>query len=331
MNEGTRRRPRVVVMGASAEEPPPGIEAAATMADLSYAASAPALAEAIADADAVLAWRSVRELLPEVWPKAARLRWIQSASDGVDWLLFPELVESDVVVTNARGIFDQAIAEYVVGLMLAFAKGLLGVSEGQRKREWRHRQTELLAGKRLLVAGVGPIGRAIGRSGRDLGMEVRGVGRTARAGDDVFEEIAGTDALADAVGWADFVVDALPATPATRQLFDASVFGSMRRSARFINVGRGATVDEAALIEALRDGAIAGAALDVFEREPLPPDSPFWELPAAIVSPHMSGDFEGWLEAVVRLFVDNLRRFVGQEPLLNVVDKRQGYVVERAP
>jgi phosphoglycerate dehydrogenase-like enzyme len=324
-------RPKVVVMGASAEEPPPGIEAAEEMADLSYAASAPGLAEAIADADAVFAWRSVRELLPEVWPKAARLRWIQSASDGVDWLLFPELVESDVVVTNARGVFDQAIAEYVVGLMLAFAKGLLGVIEGQRNREWRNRETEVLAGKRLLVAGVGPIGRAIGRAGRDLGMEVRGVGRTARAGDDVFGAIAATDALAEAVGWADYVVNALPATPATRHLFDAPVFESMRGSARFINVGRGATVDEAALIEALRGARIAGAALDVFEREPLPPDSPFWELPNTIVSPHMSGDFEGWLEAVVRLFVDNLRRFVAGEPLLNVVDKRQGYVVEPTP
>jgi phosphoglycerate dehydrogenase-like enzyme len=318
-------------MGTTAEEPPPGIEVAGEMADLSYAASASALAESIADADALFAWRSVRELLPEVWPKAARLRWIQSASDGVDWLLFPELVESDVVVTNARGIFDQAIAEYVVGLLLAFAKGLLGVVEGQRQREWRHRPTELMSGKRLLVAGVGPIGRAIGRAGRDLGMEVRGVGRRARSGDDVFQSIAETERLADSCEWADYVVDALPATPATRRLFDASVFGSMRPSARFINVGRGATVDEEALIEALRQGGIGGAALDVFEREPLPPDSPFWELPNTIVSPHMSGDFEGWLEAVVRLFVENVRRFVAGEPLLNVVDKREGYVVEPSP
>jgi phosphoglycerate dehydrogenase-like enzyme len=326
-----RRRPKVVVMGATAEEPPPGIDKAATMADVSFAASASALAEAIADTDAVFAWHSVRELLPEVWPKAGRLRWIQSASDGVDWLLFPELVDSDVVVTNARGIFDRAIAEYVVGLMLAFAKDLLGVVEGHQQREWRHRPTELLAGKRLLVAGVGPIGRAIGRAGRDLGMEVRGVGRRARSGDDVFQSIAGTDGLAAAAGWADYVVDALPATRATRHLFDASVFDSMRRSARFINVGRGTTVVEGALIDAIREERIGGAALDVFEREPLPSDSPFWELPNTIVSPHMSGDFEGWLEAVVRLFVENLRRFVAGRPLLNVVDKREGYVVEPSP
>jgi phosphoglycerate dehydrogenase-like enzyme len=325
------RRPTVLVMGTTAEEPPPGIDEAATMADVSYAASAPALAEAIAETDAVFAWHSVRELLPEVWPKAGRLRWIQSASDGVDWLLFPELVDSDVVVTNARGIFDRAIAEYVVGLMLAFAKGLLGMVEGQRHREWRHRPTELLAGKRLLVAGVGPIGRAIGGAGRDLGMEVRGVGRRARSGDDVFQSIAGTEGLAAAAAWADYVVDALPGTPATRHLFDASVFHSMRRSARFINVGRGTTVVEEALIDAIREERIGGAALDVFEREPLPSDSPFWELPNTIVSPHMSGDFEGWLEAVVRLFVENLRRFVAGRALLNVVNKREGYVVEPSP
>jgi phosphoglycerate dehydrogenase-like enzyme len=215
--------------------------------------------------------------------------------------------------------------------MLAFAKDLLGVVEGHRQREWRHRPTELLTGKRLLVAGVGPIGRAIGRAGRDLGMEVRGVGRRARSGDDVFQSIAGTDGLAAAAGWADYVVDALPATPATRHLFDASVFDSMRRSARFINVGRGTTVVEGALIDAIREERIGGAALDVFEREPLPSDSPFWELPNTIVSPHMSGDFEGWLEAVVRLFVENLRRFVAGRPLLNVVDKREGYVVEPSP
>ncbi len=331
MSEHPRRRPVVVVMGATVDEPPPGIDAAATLADLSFAASAPALAEAIAGADAVFAWHSVPELLPEVWPKAVGLRWIQSASDGVDWILFPDLVDSDVVVTNARGIFDQAIAEYVVGLMLAFAKGLLGVVEGQRHREWRHRPTEMLAGKRLLVAGVGPIGRAIGRAGRDLGMQVRGVGRRARSRDDVFESIAGTEGLAGAAGWADYVVDALPATPATRHVFDASVFGSMRRSARFLNVGRGTTVVEEALVDAIREERIGGAALDVFDREPLPADSPFWELPNTIVSPHMSGDFEGWLAAVVRLFVENLRRFVAGRPLLNVVDKREGYVVEPLP
>ncbi|MGH2577513.1 MAG: NAD(P)-dependent oxidoreductase, partial [Actinomycetota bacterium] len=130
---------------------------------------------------------------------------------------------------------------------------------------------------------------------------------------------------------ADYVVDALPGTPATRHLFDASVFGSMRRNARFINVGRGTTVVEEALIDALREERIGGAALDVFEREPLPSDSPFWELRNTIVSPHMSGDFEGWLEAVVRLFVENLRRFVEGRPLLNVVDKPEGYVVEPLP
>jgi phosphoglycerate dehydrogenase-like enzyme len=162
-------------------------------------------------------------------------------------------------------------------------------------------------------------------------MQVRGVGRRARSGDDVFESIAGTQGLAGAAGWADYVVDALPATAATRHVFDASVFGSMRRSARFINVGRGTTVVEDALTEALREERIGGAALDVFDREPLPPDSPFWELSNTIVSPHMSGDFEGWLAAVVQLFVENLRRFVAGRPLMNVVDKREGYVVEPSP
>ncbi len=319
----------VVVMGASADEPPPGIDRATSIATLAFAPTPELLAEAVEFAEAVFAWRSNGVSLPDAWPKVGDLRWVQAASAGVDWILFPELVESDVILTNARGIFDRAIAEFVIGLMLAFAKGLVGTVERQRRKEWAHQETEMLGGRRLLVAGAGPIGREIGRSARALGMRVRAVARTARDGDDVFEAIAETGRLTDAVAWADYVVNALPATPATRRVFAEDAFAAMCTEARFINIGRGATVDERALAEALRDGRIAGAALDVFEEEPLPENSPLWDAPNTIVSPHMSGDFEGWREAVVDLFVDNLERFATGRPLRNVVDKRLGYVAER--
>jgi phosphoglycerate dehydrogenase-like enzyme len=317
---------RVVVMGADAADPPPGIGTLEGAVDLRFAATREALGSAIADAEVLFAWHANRELLPYVWDEARRLRWIHSASAGVDALLFTELVDSDVVLTNARGVFDEAMAEYVIGLLLMFAKGLVGVVDRQRRREWLHRETERLAGRRLLVVGVGSIGRAIGRAGLAMGMQVRGVGRTSRPGDDVFGVVLGAEELLEALGWADAVVDVLPGSAGTRHIFAAEAFAAMQPSARFVNVGRGSTVDESALVDALRSGGIAGAALDVFEEEPLPPESPLWDLPGVIVSPHMSGDVAGWKEAGVELFIENLDRFLAGRTLRNVVDKHLGFV-----
>lgn len=319
-------RTRVVVMGAEESDPPPGIRMIEEAVDLAFATTVEDLARKLESAEVLFAWRPDREVLQAAWPRAARLCWIQAAWAGVDELLFPELVESNVVLTNARGVFDEAMAEYAAGLMLLFAKGLIGVVDRQRLREWRRRDTELLAGKHLLIVGVGGIGRAIGRLAAELGMRVRGVGRTTRPDDGVFDVVLGADELLGALPWADYVVDALPATDATRHLFGANAFEAMEAWARFINVGRGSTVDEAALVAALRAGEIGAAALDVFEEEPLPEDSPLWDMSNVIVSPHVSGDFGGWREAVVELFVENLERFLTGAPLRNVVDKRLGYV-----
>jgi phosphoglycerate dehydrogenase-like enzyme len=315
----------VLVVGATADDPPPGIAAAADVVRLAYADTPDVVAELIVDADAVFAWHAQRALLEPGLPRAGRLRWIQTASAGVDAVLFPGLVESDVVVTNARGIFDAAIAEWVTGMFVLFAKHVPGVLERQRRHEWRHELTEPLTGKRVVVVGVGPIGRAIGRNAIALGMDVRGVGRTARRGDELFGEVLGSDRLREALGWADYVVDVLPGTEATHHTFDDEAFAAMRPGARFLNVGRGSTVDEAALVRALGEGRLSGAALDVFEEEPLPTDSPLWDLPGVVVSPHISGDFAGWRDSVVELFLENLLRFVRGEALRNVVDKRLGY------
>lgn len=320
-----RERGRVVVMGATEDRPPPGLPVVAEAVELRYADTAEALAAALEGADVLLAWSGGRDLLRPAWGSARSLRWIQAASAGVDGLLFPELVDSEVVVTNAHGVFDRPIAEHVTAMLLLFAKDLRGVLERQRRREWRPRDTETLEGKRLLVVGVGSIGRAIARTAKAFGMMVRGVGRTTRP-DALFGTVMGVDELHDALRWADVVVDALPATPATHHLFDAEAFAAMNPWVRFVNVGRGSTVDEAALIEALRAGRIAAAALDVFETEPLPPDSPLWELPNVVITPHVAGDVAGWREAVVELFVENLERYLTGEPLKGVVDKRLGFV-----
>jgi phosphoglycerate dehydrogenase-like enzyme len=210
--------------------------------------------------------------------------------------------------------------------MLGLAKGFTAVFERQQRREWQHRETERLERKRVLVAGVGPIGRAIARNCAALRMSVRGVARTTRPGDDVLAEIAAVEGLTDAVSSADYVVNTLPSTDETHHVFDHAVFEAMNPWTRFVNVGRGSTVDERALIRAIETGQIAGAALDVFEQEPLPHDSPLWTMPNVIVSPHMAGDAAGWREGVVELFVRNLERYLTGRPLLNVVDKTRGYV-----
>jgi phosphoglycerate dehydrogenase-like enzyme len=327
-------RPIVLVLGADEHQLPPGIDAAAAAVELRYAPHPDDLADALTEADALFAWRADPTSLAAAWHTAERVRWIQTASAGVDTLLFPALIDSDVVVTNVRGVFEEPIAEWVIGAMLAFITGLHGSIVDQRDRRWDgNRHSERLAGSRLVVVGPGPIGQATATRAIGLGMSVALVGRQPRR-HETFGDVLGVDQLHQALAGADHVLDALPLTDATRGLFDAQAFDAMPSTARFYNVGRGATVDEAALVDALRHGAIAGAALDVFETEPLPDDSPLWTMPNVIVSPHISGDVRGWEAQVAEIFVENARRFAAEEALLNLVDKGAGFGVgdaARAP
>lgn len=315
----------VVVLGATAADAPPGVELAAPFVDLRFAPDAAAAAEAIPDAEVAFAWDEA--LLEPVWSSARALRWVQSARTGVEGILFPAFAGSDVTLTNVRGVYDAATAEWAVGAILAMAKDFAGLERDRLARRSLPREVELVAGRRLLVVGIGPIGRAVARAARALGMEVRGVGRRGRPGDPVFGYVLGIDALLEGLAWADVVVDALPATRATARVFDAASFAAMRDGARFVNVGRGSTVDEAALADALVSGHLAGAALDVYEREPLPQGSPLWALEQVILSPHAGAMVGGWREAVVEVFLENLDRFLRGAPLRNVVDKAAGFVV----
>jgi len=319
-------KPVVVVMGATAEEPPPGIHAIAGEVDLRYAPDRASLEREIADAEIVYTWWGERDDLEAAWPRAGNLKWLAASNVGINGLLFPALVESDVTLTNARGAADVPIAETVVGFVVAMAKGFRPMFDRQREHVWDLHVMERLAGRRVLVVGPGPIGRAIARALRDgLGMRAAAVGRTARPGDDVFETIVGADDLHAALADADYVIDSMPLTPQTRGMFDEAAFAAMKRTARFVNVGRGATVMEAALIDALASGGIAGAALDVYEEEPLPAGSPLWDMENVIVCPHMSGDVDGFEADFAAVFYDNLRRYLRGEPLRNVVDKRLGF------
>jgi phosphoglycerate dehydrogenase-like enzyme len=251
---------------------------------------------------------------------------VHTASAGVDNVLTPEVKESGVIVTNARGVFETPIAEYVTGLVLMTAKDMIGTWQRQQRGEWQHRETHSVQRRVAVVVGVGPIGRAVGRMLAAVGLRVRGVGRTRRASDPDFGEVAPAEDLRAQVADADYVVLAAPLTEQTRGMVDRDVLAAMPATAMLVNVGRGELVVEDDLAAALRAEEIAAAALDVFEEEPLPSDSPLWTMPQVLVSPHMSADTVGWRDDLAALFVENLGRWCKGEPLRNVVDKKLGYV-----
>jgi phosphoglycerate dehydrogenase-like enzyme len=284
------------------------------------------LPDAIAGAQVLFLWDFFSSAVEQVWERCTDLQWIHVAAAGVDTLLFPGLVTSDVVVTNARGTFDRPIAEFVLASVLAHAKLLHESHDLQRRHQWRHRETRGVAGARVLVVGTGAIGREIARLLAAAGLHVRGAGRSPRDADPDFATLVSSADLPLQVGWADYVVNATPLTDATRALFDAAVFAAMKPTAHFINIGRGASVVEADLLAALTSRTIDGASLDVFDSEPLPEDSPLWDAPGLVVSAHMGGDVAGWRDTLARQFVDNAQRWLAGQPLVNVVDKALGYV-----
>ena len=307
-------------------DPAPRLDRLSGRARIVYAddVSLPGL---LPSADALLVWDFTSDAVRDAWPGAGpRPRWVHTASAGVDRLLSPELTSSDVVLTNARGVFDQPIAEYVAGLVIAMAKDFPETWELQRQRRWQHRETMRLGGSRAVVVGSGPIGRAIARTLAALGVEVELVGRTPRETDSEFGRVHGSADLESLLPSADWVISAAPLTNENLGMFDARLFGRMPRTVRFINVGRGPLVVEGDLADALDRRTIAGAALDVFEHEPLAADSRLWNLPGLLVSPHMSGDTIGWRDDLAEQFMDNFDRWAAGEPLLNVVDKQLGYV-----
>jgi phosphoglycerate dehydrogenase-like enzyme len=284
-------------------------------------ADASTLARRLPYADVLLVWDVASQAVREVWPgDGPRPRWVHTASAGVDHVMCPEIAASDTVVTNARGVFEQPVAEYVTALVLTMAKDLPRTWDLQREREWRPRDTLRVAGTRACVVGSGPIGRTIARTLKAFDVTTSIVGRVARTG------IHGPADLDRLMARADWVIAAAPLTEQTYGMFDARRFGVMQPSARFINVGRGQLVVEEALAEALTKRWIAGAALDVFRHEPLTPASPLWQVPGLLVSPHMSGDTVGWQDELGAQFVALYERWEAGKPLLNVVDKERGYV-----
>ncbi len=309
----------------------PGLDPPPQLADLAddldvEVVHADGLAQALAGARVLFLWDFFSPAVARAWEAADALEWVHVAAAGVDTLLFPGLVRSPVVVTNAQGVFDRPIAEFVLASVLAHVKRLHESRDLQRQHRWQHRETTLLLGQRVLVVGTGGIGRATVALLRAVGCEVRAAGRRAVPDDHELGEVVASSALVDHVGWADHVVNAAPLTPATTGLLDASVFAAMRPGAHVVNIGRGASVVQDDLLAALRTGHLGGASLDVLEEEPPPEGSPVWDTPGLVLSAHLSGDVVGWRDTLAEQFVANARRFVAGEPLTGVVDKELGYV-----
>lgn len=318
-------KPVLLVQGATSVDDVPGLASIADQAQIRFASDTDEMRAALPGAEVMLGWNFRADSLRAAWDSADSLRWIHWGGAGVDAAMFPELVESDIVLTNARGVFDLPMAEWVLGVIIAFAKRLPETLALQARREWNYRMSEMVAGKRALVVGVGSIGRAVARQLAAAGMRVEGIGRRARAGDSDFGEVHAIGDLHTRLALADYVILITPLTDETRGMFGAAEFAAMPAHARFINIGRGPLVVEADLLAALADGDIAGAALDVFVEEPLPADSPFWTAQNCIVSPHMSGDYVEFESALARQFLQNWAHYLNGEKLDNLIDKRLGF------
>jgi D-2-hydroxyacid dehydrogenase (NADP+) len=252
--------------------------------------------------------------------RATNLKWVQSLATGVDHFLRCPSLRPETLITSGRGIHGASMREEIVYLMMAVSRNALQAAEDKRTRHWERRLWSTLDGKTAVIVGIGVVGIAIGELLKALGMTVIGVTRTPRAVAG-FDDMTPTDRLADAARRADFLINVLPATIDNLGIFDTEVFAAMKPSAYFINGGRGQTVDEAALIAALRERRIAGAGLDVFQNAPLPVDSPFWDLPNVFITPNVGGYIVEYEDLIIPLVIDNMRLFLAgrQSEMQNIV------------
>lgn len=286
------------------------------------------IAEEIADADIFAGWT----LKPEQFARAAKLKWIHATAAGVDQLMRDDIRRSPVVITNSSSVLTIPMAEHTLALMLALARRLPSAVRYQEKRHWAQQEVwdetphpRELFGSTLIVVGYGSIGRALATRVRALGMKVIGVKRDLTRGTEDADNVLPADQLEKALAEGDFVVLAAPVTPATQRLFGRRQFAAMKPTAYFINIARGVLVDTETLVAALRERVIAGAAIDVAEREPLAPDSPLWTAPNLLITPHLAAVSEPLWQRHAALLFENLDRWFAGRELLNQVDKEKGY------
>ncbi|MHB1167096.1 MAG: D-2-hydroxyacid dehydrogenase [Carboxydocellales bacterium] len=278
----------------------------------------------LAEAEILLTYGE--DLNGEILKKCKALRWIMVVSAGLERLPWDELREQRVLVTNARGIHRGPMSEYTLGVMLQLTRRSQELFTLQQQKKWdRTIRVEEIQGKTLGVLGAGSIGQEIARKAKVFGMKTLGLNRSGRPIEH-FDQIYPTTELNQLLGACDYLVVVLPLTKETKHLLGAAEFGRMKESAYLINISRGEVVDEQALIAAIRDKRIAGAVLDVFCQEPLPVDSPLWDLDGVVITPHLSSRSPLYMERAMEIFADNLTVFLqGYGEMRNVIDLSKGY------
>lgn len=290
--------------------------------------SAEAFARAAGEAGVIFNWSGSGQLLREVYRMAPQVRWVHTRSAGLDGVLFPELVESPVPLTNGSGVFSQSLGEFVLAAILYFAKDLRRMIRAQTAGVWEPFDIVEVSGRTVGIVGYGDIGRAVAARVRALGMQVlalRRQGAPLYNMDPLVSRIYGPDGRIEMISRCEYVVAAAPLTQETRGMIGAPEFAAMKPDAVVINVGRGPVIDEPALVAALSERRIKGAALDVFDCEPLPQGHPFYKLENVLLSPHCADHTPDWMDQAMRFFLAQFERFRKGEPLLNVVDKQLGY------
>jgi len=299
--------------------------------------------EAVADSVTAEAARSMEEALAkaaeaeviqggnwsdELWKSAPRLKWVQSGGAGVERYMTPDFIASPVVLTNAAGTYAIPIADHVMAFILYFSRQFNHLLRRQIKHEWadwgEHEMDEL-KDKTLGIIGLGGIGSEVAKRAKAFDMRVIATRRRPERPSEHVDEVRAAEELPWLLGESDYVALCTALTSETRHLIGEEQLRLMKPTAYLINIGRGGLIDEAALVEALNAGEVAGAGLDVFEEEPLPKDRPLWDMPNVMITPHRAGDSPRSHERFMKLFCENLRRYVAAEPLLNVVEKEAGY------
>ena len=286
-----------------------------------------AIQAAAAEADIILYATMSASLLSAALPFAGRARWIHSLWTGVEGILGPEMLRHPAPLTNGRGVFRWPLADWVTAMMLHFALDLGRVIRQQQQGVWQPFISTSLHGRSLGIVGYGEIGSAAAARARVFGMKIGALRRHRErsVGDPLVNEFFESASLKKLLAFSDYILVALPLTSETRGMLGEAEIASMKSSSVLINVGRGPVIDESALVRALQSGALRGAALDVFDVEPLPAGHPFWTMPNVLLSPHTADRVEGFLNPAVVSFMENLKRFLSGLPLLNIVDKHAGY------
>jgi phosphoglycerate dehydrogenase-like enzyme len=303
------------------EQLPPGT-------NLAVGASAEAFANLAEEADVIFNWSANRALLREVFRMSPNVRWVHSRSAGLDGQLFDEIVASPVPMTNGRGVFSQSLGEFAMAAMLFFAKDLRRMMHNQEAGRWEQFDITMLSGRTLGIVGYGDIGRAVATRARAMGMRILAIKRHGPPlynVDPLVSQFYKPEDRKEMMAHAHYIVVCAPLTPETRGMVGEPEFAAMMPQAVVINIGRGPVIDEAAMVRALTEGRIRGAALDVFDHEPLPAGHPFYKLDNVLLSPHCADHTADWMEQAMIFFLAQFQRFDKGQPLENVVQKNLGY------